>query len=95
MDKKLAHCEAMKHVRHVGWINQRVLTQITLALAALARQDVTAVSLLALDGTAAGYFEPLLGAAVCLHLWHYLLLTLPVRYLVLPVPFVPIDLHLV
>jgi hypothetical protein len=50
---------------------------------------------LALDGTAAGYFEPLLGAAVCLHLWHYLLLTLPVRYLVLPVPFVPIDLHLV
>lgn len=66
----------MQHVRHVGWVNQRVLTQVALTLAALARQDVTAISLLALDGTASGYFEPLFGAAVRLHLWHCLLLTL-------------------
>jgi len=84
----------MQYVRHVGRINQRVLTQIALALAALASQDVTAVGLLALNGSTAGYLEPLLGATVCLHLWHDLLLTLPVRCVVLLVPFVPIDLHL-
>lgn len=70
MDKRLPHCQTMQYVRHVGWINQRVLTQIALALAALACQNMTAVGLLALDGTAAGYFEPLFGTTVCLHLWH-------------------------
>lgn len=66
----------MQHVRHVGWVYQRVLTQVALTLAALACQDVTAICLLALDGTTAGYFEPLLGTTVRLHLWHCLLLTL-------------------
>lgn len=84
----------MQHVRHVGWINQRVLTQIALALTALASQDMTAVCLLALNGSATGYLEPLLGATICLHLWHDLLLTLPVRCLELLVQFVQIDLLL-
>ena len=82
----------MQHVRHVGWINQRVLTQIALALTALARQNMTAICLLALDGSTTGYFEPLFGATICLHLWHDLLLTLPVRCLEL---LVQVDLRLV
>jgi len=79
----------MENVRHVGWINQRVLTQVALALAALARQNMTAIGLLALDGTTAGYLEPLLSTTACLHLWHVVLLTLLIQFLPLALSLRP------
>jgi len=81
----------MENVRHVGWINQRVLTQVALALAALARQNMTAIGLLALDGTTAGYLEPLLSTTVCLHLWHVVLLTLLIQFLPLALSLRPLP----
>lgn len=81
----------MENVRHVGWINQRVLTQVALALAALARQNMTAIGLLALDGTTAGYLEPLLSTTVSLHLWHVVLLTLLIQFLPLALSLRPLP----
>ena len=61
----------MQDIVHVRWINERILAKIALALTILARQNVAAIGLLALNRTRSGDLVSLLCTGVRLHLRHY------------------------
>jgi len=68
--RALAHGKSVKHVVQICRVDKDVVPELTLALTGLARKNVAAVGLLALDLTAACDLEALFRSTIGLHLRH-------------------------